>query len=105
MLTSTIHPTNIPLLSAYCMLLNAAITQKHQGDARISLGSVLFFKSTDINQAFGFCAESEEVGGKSQLHKGKAAGAGKKGVFLMDIDFEFHKTKNSRDLLHNIMHQ
>ena len=77
MLTSTIHPTNIPLLSAYCMLLNAAITQKHQGDARISLGSVLFFKSTDINQAFGFCAESEEVGGKSQLHKGKAAGAGK----------------------------
>lgn len=61
------------------MLLNAAITQKHQGDARISLGSVFFFflKSTDINQAFGFCAESEGVGGKSQLHKGKAAGAGK----------------------------
>lgn len=43
LITSTIHPTNIPLLSAYCMLLNAAITQKHQGDARISLGSVLFF--------------------------------------------------------------
>lgn len=73
----SIHPTNIPLLSAYCMLLNTAITPKHQGDARISLGSVLFFKSTDINQAFGFCAESERVGGKSQLHKGKAAGAGK----------------------------
>lgn len=34
---------------------------------------VPFFKSADINQAFGICAEW----GKSQFHKGKAAGAGK----------------------------
>lgn len=32
-----------------------------------------FFKPADINQAFGFRAEQ----GKSQFHKGKAAGAGK----------------------------
>ena len=32
-------------------------------------------------------------------------GAGKKGVFLMDIDFKFHKNKNSRELLHNDVHR
>ena len=41
--------------------------------ATLEFHCVPFFKSADINQAFGICAEW----GKSQFHKGKAAGAGK----------------------------
>ena len=29
----------------------------------------------------------------------------KEASFLMDIDFEFHKNKNSTDLLHNTVHR
>ena len=47
----------------------------------------------------------EESLSQEKKVKQQVPGTGKKGVFFMDIDFEFHKNKNSTDLLHNTVHR
>lgn len=65
------HSISNHLLSIHCKLQNVGITQSTR--VVLEFQWAPFFKSADINQAFEFRAEW----GKSQFHKGKAAGAGK----------------------------